>query len=180
MPFKSEAQRRFLWMMHPKIAKRWAHEKGGQKKNLPMHKRKKKEMTALNRILLKALSTNAQLREVEDAFRAKFNNYNEPAIGSERYPYCWPKEVFLDDGYLIAESAGKFHKVNFSKEDGEYEFDDRDEWAEMEQVYKVKELDLTQFAFKHPGHGNQKVHGAWARVAGGLRRADAARQRFPA
>ena len=28
MPFKSEAQRRFMWAKHPKIAKKWAHEKG--------------------------------------------------------------------------------------------------------------------------------------------------------
>ena len=37
MPFQSESQRRFLWMHHPEIAKRWAHEYPGQK-NLPMHK----------------------------------------------------------------------------------------------------------------------------------------------
>jgi hypothetical protein len=33
MPFKSEAQRRFMWMHHPRIAKRWAHE--GRNKGLP-------------------------------------------------------------------------------------------------------------------------------------------------
>lgn len=27
MPFKSEAQRRFLWKFHPDIAKAWAHGK---------------------------------------------------------------------------------------------------------------------------------------------------------
>lgn len=26
MPFKSEAQRRYLWIHHPEIAKRWASE----------------------------------------------------------------------------------------------------------------------------------------------------------
>jgi hypothetical protein len=26
MPFRSEAMRRYLWMYHPSIAKRWAHE----------------------------------------------------------------------------------------------------------------------------------------------------------
>jgi hypothetical protein len=26
-PFKSEKQRKFMWKNHPKIAKRWAHEK---------------------------------------------------------------------------------------------------------------------------------------------------------
>jgi len=34
MPFKSEAQRRFLFAKHPKIAKKWAH-KYGTPKNLP-------------------------------------------------------------------------------------------------------------------------------------------------
>ena len=38
MPFESEAQRRFLWAKHPDIAEKWAHEPGGKKKNLPMHK----------------------------------------------------------------------------------------------------------------------------------------------
>ena len=28
MPFKSEAQRRYLWMHEPDIAKRWAHKYG--------------------------------------------------------------------------------------------------------------------------------------------------------
>jgi hypothetical protein len=37
MPFQSEAQRRFMWMKHPEIAKRWAKEYPGQK-NLPYHK----------------------------------------------------------------------------------------------------------------------------------------------
>lgn len=30
MPFKSEKQRRYLWMHHPKIAKRWAHKYGSK------------------------------------------------------------------------------------------------------------------------------------------------------
>jgi hypothetical protein len=47
-PFKSEAQRRFLWKFHPKIAKAWAHgkssvtgKKEGKAKNkgLPYHKK---------------------------------------------------------------------------------------------------------------------------------------------
>lgn len=37
MPFQSEAQRRYLWLKHPEIAKRWAREYPGQK-NLPYHK----------------------------------------------------------------------------------------------------------------------------------------------
>ena len=42
MPFKSEAQRRYLWMKEPKIAKKWADEYPNQK-NLPMHNKEKKD-----------------------------------------------------------------------------------------------------------------------------------------
>lgn len=37
MPFKSEAQRRLLWLKHPDIAKKWSKEYPNQGK-LPMHK----------------------------------------------------------------------------------------------------------------------------------------------
>lgn len=37
----SEAQRRYMWLYHPDIAKRWAKE-GVFKKNMPYHKKKKK------------------------------------------------------------------------------------------------------------------------------------------
>lgn len=30
MPFKSEAQRRFLWAKHPEIARRWTREHGSK------------------------------------------------------------------------------------------------------------------------------------------------------
>jgi hypothetical protein len=36
MPFKSEAQRKFMFMKHPKIADRWAKEYPAQK-DLPEH-----------------------------------------------------------------------------------------------------------------------------------------------
>lgn len=39
-PFQSEAQRRYLWLKNPKVARDWA-AKYGTPKNLPMHKRKK-------------------------------------------------------------------------------------------------------------------------------------------
>ena len=41
MPFKSTAQRKFLYAKHPKIAKRWEAETPKGKK-LPTHARKKK------------------------------------------------------------------------------------------------------------------------------------------
>jgi hypothetical protein len=37
MPFQSEAQRRFLWLKHPEIARKWAKESPGQQE-LPRHK----------------------------------------------------------------------------------------------------------------------------------------------
>ena len=40
-PFKSESQRRFLWINHPEVARKWAAEYPNQKK-LPMHKSAKK------------------------------------------------------------------------------------------------------------------------------------------
>jgi hypothetical protein len=46
MPFVSEAQRRYLWMHHPSVAKRWAHEHPGQH-DLPYHKRKKEKQACL-------------------------------------------------------------------------------------------------------------------------------------
>lgn len=37
MPFKSESQRRFMWMKHPEIAKKWSHEYPESNKGLPSH-----------------------------------------------------------------------------------------------------------------------------------------------
>jgi len=44
MPFKSEKQRRYMWMKHPKIAKRWAEEeKVKEKKSFVKASRRKKK-----------------------------------------------------------------------------------------------------------------------------------------
>lgn len=42
MPFASEAQRKFLWAKHPKVARKWAHEypKGKLSSKLGAVKRK--------------------------------------------------------------------------------------------------------------------------------------------
>ena len=48
MPFKSEAQRRFLWKEHPDVAKRWA-KKYGTPKNLPKHIKKAAVKKLLNK-----------------------------------------------------------------------------------------------------------------------------------
>ena len=39
MPFKSEKQRKYLWMFHPKIAKRWTAKYGSN----PVKKKLKKK-----------------------------------------------------------------------------------------------------------------------------------------
>lgn len=44
MPFKSEAQRRFLWMHHPKVAREFA-SKTPKGKRLPYHVRKRTRIT---------------------------------------------------------------------------------------------------------------------------------------
>ncbi len=41
MPFKSEKQRRYMWMKHPEIAKRWSDEEHKKRKAI-LHARKKK------------------------------------------------------------------------------------------------------------------------------------------
>lgn len=44
MPFKSEAQRRYLFAKEPKLASKWAH-KYGTPKDLPMHVKNNKKST---------------------------------------------------------------------------------------------------------------------------------------
>lgn len=42
MPFKSEKQRRFLWLKHPDIARKWAdEEKAAGKKKVKLRVKKK-------------------------------------------------------------------------------------------------------------------------------------------
>ena len=45
MPFKSEAQRRYLWAKEPQVAEKWAHEYPDQK-GLPEHVKKETHMKA--------------------------------------------------------------------------------------------------------------------------------------
>lgn len=42
MPFKSEKQRRYMHMAHPRIAARWEAEYGSKPKKSPKRKRRKK------------------------------------------------------------------------------------------------------------------------------------------
>lgn len=48
MPFKSDAQRAFMYSQHPEIAKRWRKESGPQK-DLLKHKTSKKPLEGLKK-----------------------------------------------------------------------------------------------------------------------------------
>ena len=48
MPFKSDAQRRFMYAKHPAIAKRWRKEYGPQK-GLPERKKSDKAVEGLRK-----------------------------------------------------------------------------------------------------------------------------------
>jgi hypothetical protein len=50
MPFRSEAQRRYMFARHPEIAKRWAKEYGTPK-GLPYHVPKKKRSKHRQKLL---------------------------------------------------------------------------------------------------------------------------------
>jgi hypothetical protein len=49
VPFRSQAQRRFLYSQHPEIAKRWQREYGSSK-SLPEHVRKNKKRPKPNKL----------------------------------------------------------------------------------------------------------------------------------
>lgn len=49
MPFKSQAQERWMFATHPKMANQWATETPGFK-TLPDHVQKKAKMSALSKI----------------------------------------------------------------------------------------------------------------------------------
>jgi len=41
MPFQSEKQRKYMWVHHPAIAKRWAHEYGSKPKKAKVRMKKR-------------------------------------------------------------------------------------------------------------------------------------------
>lgn len=45
MPFKSEKQRRYMWMKHPDIARRWTEEYGSK----PKKSKKKPKLIGMSR-----------------------------------------------------------------------------------------------------------------------------------
>ena len=84
MPFKSEKQRRLLWLKHPDIAKRWAHEYQ-QKKKLPMYVNEQepetvnKNAAALNKIIAKytkAADSRQEYVDIEHTDKPTFAGQN--------------------------------------------------------------------------------------------------------
>lgn len=69
MPFKSEAQRKFLWARHPEIAKRWAEE---EKRGNPVTKKTARERETARRKKAYASSSSAErLRAISQAASGK-------------------------------------------------------------------------------------------------------------
>ena len=56
MPFRSEKQRRYLWMHHPEIAKKWTKEHGS--KIVPSKKKKKSKKATDYRSMIKTAAIN--------------------------------------------------------------------------------------------------------------------------
>ena len=88
MPFRSEAQRRFLWATQKRdkagnvIAKKWAHEKGAKNKGLPMHTKKKEAKVQLAKSLAKALGKNKKLLTRKNFDSAMFATGALTGVGS--------------------------------------------------------------------------------------------------
>ena len=96
MPFKSEAQRRFLWANEPTVAKRWAHEHPGQH-DLPMHKKKHKKHEKKSSSEGRPMTL---IESVVDAFQANASALgkaeeiiNEKQASEQAYSSLIPKVV---------------------------------------------------------------------------------------
>lgn len=99
-PFKSEAQRRFLWAKHPSIAKRWAHEFPGQH-DLPEHVKK----SALYHLARERISRIIKSAEAPGEMRR-----GAPTIVDEEN--SWP---FLDIRKKLEGDRDEFRDTNLDK-----------------------------------------------------------------
>lgn len=85
MPFKSEKQRRFLWLKRPDIAKRWAHEYPESNKGLPMYakddKEKKAVLQVLQNVLVKSSSKITTVELFENSGQKLSQNAKSAADG---------------------------------------------------------------------------------------------------
>ena len=94
------------------------------------------------KIKVKALSLDEKRDNISRAFRAKFN----PSPRGNDVIDFWVMEIFDDDGYLIANDAEKFYRVDYSLKNKDYEFQSRSDWQEVQQktqwIEKVKSFRL--------------------------------------
>jgi hypothetical protein len=91
MPFKSEAQRRYLWLKHPKLAKRWAHEYPGQHA-LPYHvgddeEPESKEAQSMDNVLIRlGAATGRFTKAAAEPGSEPMPSAAEPPAGSPPSP----------------------------------------------------------------------------------------------
>lgn len=103
IPFKSEAQRKFMWAKHPGIARRWAHEKGTKNKGLPKHKRSRKHKQKGNKLKLLIGLTAGALAVSSAAFAAEYatvTGYTQFSAPANQVDY------WCDEGTKIEEPGG--------------------------------------------------------------------------
>lgn len=96
MPFKSEAQRRYLWAEHPSIASQWAHEYPGQK-NLPKHVKKRRKAAAVLSAMLQPQAPNTEQPAAQPA---------PPPAPAQPQGWVGPPSQTLAQLQLLARQAG--------------------------------------------------------------------------
>lgn len=148
---------------------RWLQHGSMPRKRRLRRVRRTKELA----VALKAVSTETQLEQVRHAFSAEFNGRSSGIVGE--YKYYYPKEIYLNDGYLICEDRGEFYRVDFTKKDGDYEFTPKEDWKEVEQTYVAKSLGELLVTLKYNRFHDRL--GRFARTAGGAVRGAISRGR---
>lgn len=83
MPFKSEAQRRFMHAKHPKIAKKWERHTPKGKKLPKKVKKKKKKKTSKESFVLKLDTALGLINESEPS---NAQSTNQPNLGASKGP----------------------------------------------------------------------------------------------
>lgn len=81
----------------------------------------------------------SHLTELEgESLYSRLNKIQE-AFNDVRYPTpqevqsCIVKDIY--DGYVILEEDGKLYRANYTEQDGEYVFDEREKWVAVRQEY---------------------------------------------
>jgi hypothetical protein len=109
MPFKSEKQRRFLWLKHPDIAKRWAHEYPNQK-NLPTYARETDNKETDKSESKKAMLTPATSSAIA-ILRRSIQNY---AQKSAQFPGLFAQSLSVNTPAFPTEKSALIAKKSIS------------------------------------------------------------------